>query len=181
MVTVTAVGEIFSAAGIAFGQLAELTSLLQEEPATTVDANGRQNDWDAEDVEALRSAVKKFGQDLASLTEKIKSKKVNAKAQSIKQKVFEDAGEPLPDATPATTGDQVADEDVSESMVTESSIGEEQTVETSEVAEETVLTSQTNIETSSIDLPADVWADDQELDFDYISLHQPFELHTTWT
>ena len=155
MVTVGAVGEIFSAAGMAFDRLAELTSLLQEERTTSNDTNGRHNEWDAEDVEALRSAVKKFGQDLANVTEKIKNKKVSAKAQSIKRKVFEDAGETLPEETPATTGDQVVEEEMSESLVTETAISEEQTLETTEVTEETVIT-QSSIDTSSIDLPADV-------------------------
>ena len=164
MVTVGAVGEIFSAAGIAFDRLAELTSLLQEERTTSNDTNGRHNEsWDAEDVEALRSAVKKFGQDLANVTERIKNKKVTAKAQSIKRKVFEDAGETLPEETPATTTttttttttDQVVEEEVNESLVTETAISEEQTLETTEVTEETVIT-QSSIDTSSIDLPADV-------------------------
>lgn len=160
MVIVNAVGEIFTAAGMAFGRLAELTSLLQptEEQTSTADSNGGSNDWDADDIEALKSAVSKFGQDLALVTERIKGKKVTAKSEEISNKVFEDAGESRDDSKSnhETTGDSVKNEMTDESLE-ESFMKEDGVIETTEVTtEETIIaSSQPSIDTSSIDLPAD--------------------------
>lgn len=181
MATVSVVGEIFSAAGIAFNQLAELTSLLQDEP-TSADTNGgiTGDHWEAGDVEALRSAVKKFGDDLASVTERVKSKKVNARAQSIKRKVFEDEGETVIEEQVQETieeevevkseiKEEVKEEQIEEQeeMVEQMSTSEienkeEIPIETNEVIAETATstpvpttTTRPVIDTSAIDLPAD--------------------------
>lgn len=158
MVIVNAVGEIFTAAGMAFSRLAELTSLLQPEEQQTADTNGGSNDWDADDIEALKSAVNKFGQDLASVTERIKGKKVTAKSIEITNKVFEEAGE-IKDEVKSnheTTGDSIQHE-ITDESIEETSIKEDGLIETTEVTtEETIIaSSQPSIDTSSIDLPAD--------------------------
>ena len=47
--------------------------------------------WDAEDVEMLRSAVKRFGEELCALTDRIKKKQMAATSSAIKGKVFEES------------------------------------------------------------------------------------------
>jgi len=81
----TRVGEIFTAAGIAFTKLGELSMALHqtdESPPT-----GR---WDSDDIEMLRTAVKRFGDDLNKISDNIKNKTIAQIKTGIKRKAIED-------------------------------------------------------------------------------------------
>nr|CAG4642963.1 EOG090X0LYT [Evadne anonyx] len=88
------VGEIFSAAGIAFSTLGKLTMQLH---SMTENANAGSK-WSEEEIEMLRSAVKQFGEDLEKISEHIKDRTVTQIHASLKKKTFEAAGVPLPRA-----------------------------------------------------------------------------------
>jgi hypothetical protein len=48
--------------------------------------------WDEEDIQMLRSAVKRFGEDMCQLTDRIKRKMEAETAAAVKRKAFEAAG-----------------------------------------------------------------------------------------
>ena len=52
----------------------------------------RRETWDEEDLEMLRSAVKRFGDDLCQLTERIKRKHKAETEAAVKKKAYEAAG-----------------------------------------------------------------------------------------
>jgi len=79
------VGEIFSAAGTAFSKLGELTMHLH----AAQEANQVGAKWDEEDIELLRTSVKRFGEDLNKLSESIKSKKEDGLKSGLKRKMEE--------------------------------------------------------------------------------------------
>ncbi|KAG8306876.1 chromatin complexes subunit BAP18 [Homalodisca vitripennis] len=83
------VGEIFTAAGAAFNKLGELT--LQLHPT----ADSPAGKWSEEEIEMLRQAVKKFGDDLNQISEHIKGRTVSQIRTTLKKKAFEDAGIPV--------------------------------------------------------------------------------------
>ncbi|RWS14373.1 chromatin complexes subunit BAP18-like protein [Dinothrombium tinctorium] len=85
------VGDIFLAAGMAFTKLGELTMHLQGKQEN----NSTGQKWDETDVEMLRSAVKKFGEDLNKISENIKRKTVTQLKSGIKRKAYEEANVPL--------------------------------------------------------------------------------------
>ncbi|GFS04936.1 chromatin complexes subunit BAP18-like protein [Elysia marginata] len=66
------VGEIFTAAGSAFTKLGELT--MQLHPTSDQSAGGIGGKWTDQEVEMLRSSVKRFGEDLNKISEVIKSR-----------------------------------------------------------------------------------------------------------
>nr|CAG4652362.1 EOG090X0LYT [Triops cancriformis] len=66
------VGEIFSAAGVAFTSLAKLT--MQLHPSAEISAGGK---WSEEEVEMLRHAVKRFADDMEKITELVKERTVS--------------------------------------------------------------------------------------------------------
>lgn len=80
------VGEIFTAAGNAFNKLGELT--MQLHPT----ADSPAGKWTDEEIEMLRHAVLKFGDELSQICEHIKGKTVSQIKSTLKKKVFEDAG-----------------------------------------------------------------------------------------
>ncbi|XP_034230995.1 chromatin complexes subunit BAP18 isoform X1 [Thrips palmi] len=80
------VGEIFTAAGNAFNKLGELT--MQLHPT----ADSPAGKWTDEEIEMLRHAVLKFGEELSTICEHIKGKTVSQIKSTLKKKVFEDAG-----------------------------------------------------------------------------------------
>lgn len=80
------VGEIFTAAGNAFNKLGELT--MQLHPT----ADSPAGKWTDEEIEMLRHAVLKFGEELSQICEHIKGKTVSQIKSTLKKKVFEDAG-----------------------------------------------------------------------------------------
>lgn len=82
------VGEIFLAAGTAFNQLAELTMQLHP----TAEHSPAGTKWTAEEIDMLRSAVNRFGEDLNTISRRIKSRTVSQIRTALKKKTFEDAG-----------------------------------------------------------------------------------------
>ncbi|XP_070173852.1 chromatin complexes subunit BAP18-like isoform X2 [Littorina saxatilis] len=90
------VGEIFTAAGQAFSKLGELTMQLHP----TAEQNTSGGKWTDQEIEMLRSSVKKFGEDLNKISEVIKSRTVSQIRNQLKRKAYEDAGLQPPTATP---------------------------------------------------------------------------------
>src|SRR5687767_1126908 len=82
----TRVAEIFTAAGIAFTKLGELSMALHTSEETP--PSGR---WDDNDVEMLRIAVKRFGEELNKISENIKNKTIAQIKTGIKRKAVEDS------------------------------------------------------------------------------------------
>ncbi|CAL4061269.1 unnamed protein product, partial [Meganyctiphanes norvegica] len=82
------VGEIFLAAGTAFNNLAELTMQLHP----TAEQSPAGTKWTDEEIEMLRSAVRRFGDDLNIISQRIKSRTVNQIRTALKKKAFDDAG-----------------------------------------------------------------------------------------
>ncbi|KAK3877423.1 hypothetical protein Pmani_014656 [Petrolisthes manimaculis] len=82
------VGEIFLAAGTAFSKLAELTMQLHP----TAEQSPAGTKWTDEEIEMLRSSVKRFGDDLNVISQRIKSRTVTQIRSALKKKAFEDAG-----------------------------------------------------------------------------------------
>ncbi|XP_072035149.1 BPTF-associated chromatin complex component 1-like isoform X2 [Amphiura filiformis] len=81
------VGEIFSEAGAAFSRLGELTMQLHpvSEPSPS---SGK---WTDEELELLRAAVKRFGEDLHKISDVIKTRTVNQIRSALKKKVGADS------------------------------------------------------------------------------------------
>nr|CAG4649877.1 EOG090X0LYT [Scapholeberis mucronata] len=81
------VADIFGAAGLAFSTLGKLTMQLH----SSENANAGTK-WSEDEIEMLRSSIKKFGEDLDKLTEHIKEKTVTQIHSGLKKKTFESAG-----------------------------------------------------------------------------------------
>ncbi|XP_050460688.1 chromatin complexes subunit BAP18 isoform X1 [Cataglyphis hispanica] len=80
------VGEIFTAAGVAFNKLGELTMQLHP---TSDSLAGK---WTEEDIEMLRHSVRAFSEELNRISEHIKSRTVSQIRTTLKKKAFEEAG-----------------------------------------------------------------------------------------
>nr|XP_037290218.1 LOW QUALITY PROTEIN: chromatin complexes subunit BAP18-like [Rhipicephalus microplus] len=90
------VGEIFTAAGAAFTKLGELAVQLYSASESSP-AGGK---WTDDEVEMLRSAVKRFGDDLNKLSDHIKNRTISQIKNSMKRKAYEEAGVPIKKAPP---------------------------------------------------------------------------------
>ncbi|KAI0212179.1 Chromatin complexes subunit BAP18 [Lamellibrachia satsuma] len=90
------VGEIFSEAGNAFSKLGELTMQLhpQGEPSPL---SGK---WTDSEIEMLKSAVKRFGEDLNKISDVIKNRSISQIKAQMKRKAYIDAGLVKQDKSP---------------------------------------------------------------------------------
>ncbi|GJQ70388.1 hypothetical protein Trydic_g22818 [Trypoxylus dichotomus] len=89
MSSASKVGEIFTAAGMAFNKLGDLTMQLHpngESPA---------GKWTDEEIEMLRTVVKQFSDGLNQISEHIRLRTVSQIRTALKKKAFEDVGLPV--------------------------------------------------------------------------------------
>jgi len=104
------------AAGFAFTKLGELSMTLHTNEETP--SSGR---WDADDIEMLRSAVKRFGEELNKISENIKNKTIAQIKTGMKRKAIEDAK--ITTSSPsATTSSQTNKKQVVTSAVVSSTV-----------------------------------------------------------
>ncbi|CAI9720493.1 chromatin complexes subunit BAP18-like isoform X1 [Octopus vulgaris] len=97
MSSASKVGEIFTAAGAAFSRLGELTMSLHP----TAEPNPASGKWTEQEIELLKSSVKRFGEDLNKISDVIKNRTTSQIKAQLKRKAYEDAGlQPPTDASP---------------------------------------------------------------------------------
>lgn len=86
--TASKVADIFTAAGAAFNRLGELT--VQLHPLTSNEGSAQTGGkWGDEEIEMLRGAVQKFGDDLKKISEIIKTKSITQIKTALKQRMYE--------------------------------------------------------------------------------------------
>lgn len=97
--TASKVADIFTAAGAAFNRLGELT--VQLHPLTSDGSTQTSGKWGETEIEMLRDAVKRFGEDLKKISEIITTKSITQIKSALKQRVYEqNYAEPSPKKTP---------------------------------------------------------------------------------
>ncbi|XP_074657730.1 uncharacterized protein LOC141910804 isoform X2 [Tubulanus polymorphus] len=98
MSSASKVGEIFTAAGLAFSKLGELTMQLHP----SADAPPNASKWSQEEIEMLRTAITRFGDDLQKLSDRIKNKTVFQIRNQLRKTAFAKAElpPPIPETVP---------------------------------------------------------------------------------
>lgn len=84
------VSEVFAAASKAFNQLGDLAMQLHIQNEAIPGSK-----WTDEEVDLLRKAVQKFGNDLEKVTAAVKTRTMSQVKHAIKRKVYSEAGMPL--------------------------------------------------------------------------------------
>lgn len=79
------VAEIFEAAGAAFSRLGAMTMELQQ----TGQGSAEEGKWGEEEIEMLRAAILRFGNDIEKISTHIKSKSVAQIRSALKQKAVQ--------------------------------------------------------------------------------------------
>ncbi|KAF6769339.1 hypothetical protein AHF37_07588 [Paragonimus kellicotti] len=93
MASASRVAEIFQQASVAFGRLAQLTLDLKLAQAQQNEQGQKTNTkWSDQEVDQLKEAVTRFGNDLGKIAEIIETKTVDQIKLKMKSKVFQDAG-----------------------------------------------------------------------------------------
>ncbi|XP_028395433.1 chromatin complexes subunit BAP18-like [Dendronephthya gigantea] len=85
--TASKVADIFTAAGAAFNRLGELT--VQLHPLTSDGSAQASGKWGETEIEMLRDAVKRFGEDLKKISEIITTKSITQIKSALKQRMYE--------------------------------------------------------------------------------------------
>ncbi|XP_031559060.1 chromatin complexes subunit BAP18-like isoform X1 [Actinia tenebrosa] len=93
------VAEIFTAAGEAFARLGDLTMQLHPLGDSTSSHSGNSEKWGEKEIEMLRTAVTKFGDDLKEISEHIKTKSVAQIKTALKKR-----SHPVESGTPKKKG-----------------------------------------------------------------------------
>lgn len=89
MSSASKVGDIFTAAGAAFSKLGELTMTLHPTGEPAPASGGK---WTEQEIDMLRQAVQRFGDDLNQISGVIKNRTISQIKAQIKKRGYEEAG-----------------------------------------------------------------------------------------
>eukprot|EP00795_Rhopilema_esculentum_P006195 gene6195-11599_t len=88
MTSASKVAEIFEAAGLAFTRLGTMAMELQSLPGEGGSSN-EEGKWGEEEIEMLRQAILRFGNDLQKISTQVKTKSVTQIRAALKQKAMQ--------------------------------------------------------------------------------------------
>ncbi|TGZ71433.1 hypothetical protein CRM22_002638 [Opisthorchis felineus] len=106
MANASRVSEIFQQASAAFGRLAHLTLELKLSQAQQNTSDQKSNTkWTTEEINELKAAIVRFGNDLEKIAQSIETKTVDQIKQKVHSKTFQEAGyTTVPSSLTQTTG-----------------------------------------------------------------------------